>query len=112
MNNNNTADENMKMFMDNLIENSLLVISSAAKTNIGDWGVPDFENEVFKIAPYSWANNDIENEEEEYFEGFLYKPTGWHCDWYKHIGRGMVYDPITREEFMVMFSKCIQSLVN
>lgn len=74
----------------------------------------DFENNSFKIIPFSYESLEHAFEEEEDQEdwNFTWKKNNFKVSWYKHIGRGMTYSrSISYAEFLKMRSECLASLI-
>jgi len=72
---------------------------------------PGFENDVFEMHPYCWC--DGENKDHE-LDGcplnFYYRTSGFAVSWYKHLGRGVDADDITKEEFNSLVFDCLRSV--
>lgn len=69
------------------------------------FGREDFENNTFKIKPYSW------NEENDNDYHFYHKPSGLKIYWYKYPLRSPMSNmEITHEQFLTVLRDCFNSL--
>lgn len=73
----------------------------------------EFENDTFRMIPFSYDSLEYEFEGAEDNEdwNFTWKGNNFKVSWYKHIGRGMTYSrSISYTEFIKMCSECVASL--
>lgn len=67
-----------------------------------------FENDTFVINPYYWGDDESIMEE----PNFIYKPTGYHIDWYKYPFRDSYANKeLSESEFKDIVEQCIKSLM-
>lgn len=68
-----------------------------------------FENDTFKIRPYSW-DDDWEDEDPNEWH-FWHKPSGVRLEWYKYPLRGVRSNRrLTQEEFADILADCHNSM--
>ena len=73
------------------------------------YGREPFENDTFKIRPYSWADYE-ENDEDPNAWHFWHKPSGVRIEWYKYPLRGVRTNrKMTSEQFADILADCHNS---
>lgn len=109
------------MIKDNehIVKGLLYLLEHYLEKHIGEDYVNSYDNKLFSFQQYVWDCN-CDPGDDDNFHGpncklnepnFLYKPTNFSIEWYKHIGRGMEYsDNISVEEFHKIINTCILSL--
>lgn len=86
----------------------LAICDRLGTTYLGS-GLDGFDNGVFALREYDWADRD-EDDPAFGLPNFEYKD--FSVDWYKHIGRSMtVSHDIPVAEFVEMMARCLQSLI-
>jgi len=69
----------------------------------------EYKTDKFEVKAYCWC--DGERHENGCPPNFLYKPTGFIVNWYKHLGRGASMNrKITPKEATKMFDDCLKSV--
>jgi len=74
-----------------------------------------FSNTTFAIAPFSWNDDDIddENNGNNTFPNFWYKLTDLKIWWYKYPFRASeMNQDLTEQEILNIFQKCIDSVID
>ena len=72
-----------------------------------------FSNDTFAIAPFSWDDEDIDddNNGNNIFPNFWYKPIGLKIWWYKYPFRASeMNQDVTEDDILSIFQKCIDSV--
>ena len=65
------------------------------------------DNEVFTIRPYSYTDDEME----ETLPNFVYKPTGFEINWYKHAFRdSYMNQALDIPQILDIFKKCVESI--
>ncbi|MFA5025653.1 MAG: hypothetical protein WC503_04060 [Candidatus Shapirobacteria bacterium] len=101
-----------------IVAGLLLLLEHYLEKQTNDDSFSSFDNPIFSFYQFVW-DCGCESDEFDFHEpncplgnhNFLYKPTNFSIEWYKHIGRSMEYsDNISVEEFYKIINTCILSL--
>lgn len=66
-----------------------------------------FDNDIFTIRPYYWGEDDAQ----AVLPNFIYKPTGFEINWYKHAFRdSYMNQELSESQIIAIFKKCVESI--
>lgn len=75
-----------------------------------EFNVPYYSNYAFSLRPYSDAEYDFDDVNEENIAPlFKHSQTGFWVNWYKHPGRGLEWSPIYKSTLRDILIDCLKS---
>jgi hypothetical protein len=104
---------------EDIVVGLLYLLEHYLEKQAGDDHVNSFNNPIFSFQQFVWDCTCEPMDYGDFHEpncplgnpNFLYKPTNFSIEWYKHTGRSMEYsDNISVEEFYKIINTCILSL--
>lgn len=74
-----------------------------------DFAVPYYNNNTFSLRPYSDAEYDFDDVNEENIPPLFRHQAGFWVNWYKHPGRSLKWSPIYKSTLMDILVDCLNT---